>query len=1121
MVFHAETPRSLLDLMSRCLARIRDVRARHWLIFPSRGRAESVLENWARLSGIASHAQEVELRELIEQAAAGSGSRFNFERLRLAVAAALPEVREHPECPVPRDVALQPLSAAVLSWADLLARSIDETMLCRLPQARWNPGSFLEALVKHTVVAHALQAHIGFIEEECFAASTSEWAQAWHARGGVPHLWIQLDAGLPTMEWERFQLFVRSLAEHHAEKIHLFALSPSTEYWGESILRRGRATSHAGASAEDADFYPGGLLWAFGGRSQDLHRQLAGSFFAEGNGGSFQESPEARRDLLGKLQESCRRAAALPENELLEPPTADDSFTVHSAHNTLRELEICRDRILQALRDLPDLRYEDILILLANPKHQAPLLEAALRTGEESRRGLPFRLTGAGRSAPGSLYQGLLLLLRKLRGRLGLEDVQALLEEPTVGAKFALAPGDERDGNPISWLRDAGFRWGLSREHRREVQGLDEVRWSLEWALQRLGMGAVMTRQKLREKVRVSEDAPESVPLDRAAGLEIQKLAQLAHFVSELEVGRRAWSSGRTRSVEEWNALVRDLVDTFFDCSDTLAEQQWARLQNVILPGVKQAADGLAMEFLPDAYIRMLEEKLDAHADSGARGPGGIRVADLRKAAGLPARMILIAGLEEGEFPRQDLRPKWHPLAQGRKVGDISLREADRHALLLAVLACEDRLVITYQGSSDEDSKQRPPSTALSDLLQAAGGVLCGGLEGIAGQVFHHDLNHFSPNGFQAGAKAGRGNQLACDYQGAEVLQSRVGLPAYRGPWASPLAPLAQSDPAAATVPISRFTLLLTEPAKLFLHRLGIILPEQEAALPSGDLLEFHNLSRWELRDEMLSHWVEGHGMDALCSAWETAGRLPRGLIGSAAWGELLSQLPPAPVPPWSLDNRIACDFHIPLSSSSVDGGVAVLGGRLRTGWYGASSGGTAHWYTASSKKQKTLFQFRMESLALAAGGGKGASEPTWRETLAHFQKGETVSMQLPSPEMAAELLGALQPLFRLAHCLPLPFWPDIFEELVADGSFASTPTQEVLEEALRQAFEKWQTAPRNGGKAPAEAPTTRYVFRGCENPFEWAPQAEAAAFLPSANAPLSWRIMEFIRGWCESAPMR
>ena len=99
MLHLAETHTTLLDEIARQLAGVRDVRARHWLIFPRKGLREAALHRWARVSGIASHSQEVELRELVEQASGGGSARFDVECLRWTVASALDDLKSDPRFP--------------------------------------------------------------------------------------------------------------------------------------------------------------------------------------------------------------------------------------------------------------------------------------------------------------------------------------------------------------------------------------------------------------------------------------------------------------------------------------------------------------------------------------------------------------------------------------------------------------------------------------------------------------------------------------------------------------------------------------------------------------------------------------------------------------------------------------------------------------------------------------------------------------------------------------------------------------------------------------------------------------------------------------------------------------
>ena len=448
MLHLAETHLTLLDEIARQLACIREVRARHWLIFPRKGLREATLHRWAQVSGIASHSQEVELRELIEQASGGGSARFDVERLRWTIAAALPGLQDRPEFPLPREASLNPIDATVLNSATQLARAIHETLLCRTGDRIWPEGSFLAALVAAPPVAELLKTHPGLQSEAEFAASARAWMESWRSKGGLPHLWILLDAGLPAGLFLRLQQLLKSLHDEAPEHIHLFAMAPSRDYWADLPIKakaKGRAKSQIPVGTADQDSCepaPGGLLWAFGRASQDLQRQLADTFMAVGDGGADLDSHEPPDSLLGRLQTSCRTAAHLPP-EALRPLAHDDaSLTVHATHTLLRELEVCRDRILQAFQELEGLRHEEILILLANPREQAPLIEAALGGGSEAR--LPFRVVGGGGLVPSPFAASLLQVLECLQGRLTLNEVQELLENPLIADRFDL---DEAEGD--------------------------------------------------------------------------------------------------------------------------------------------------------------------------------------------------------------------------------------------------------------------------------------------------------------------------------------------------------------------------------------------------------------------------------------------------------------------------------------------------------------------------------------------------------------------------------------------------------------------------------------------------------------------------------------------------
>ena len=1134
MLHLAETHRTLLDEIARQLASIREVRARHWLVFPRKGLREATIHRWAQISGIASHSQEVELRELIEQASGGGSARFDVERLRWTIAAALPGLQDRPEFPLPREASLNPIDATVLASATQLARAIHETLLCRTGDRIWPEGSFLAALVAETPVAELLKTHPGLQTEAEFTASARAWMESWRSKGGLPHLWILLDAGLPAGLFLRLLQLLKCLQAEAPDRIHLFAMAPSRDYWADLPIKskaKGRAKSDFSVRTAEQDSCepaPGGLLWAFGRASQDLQRQLADTLMAVGDGGADLDSHEPPDSLLGRLQTSCRTAAHLPP-EALRPLADDDaSLTVHATHTLLRELEVCRDRILQAFQELEGLRHEEILILLANPREQAPLIEAALGGGSEPR--LPFRLVGGGGLVPSPFAASLLQVLECLQGRFTLNEVQELLENPLIADRFDLNESEGDGPTLVEWLQDAQFRWGLTPEHRRLYQEIPESRWNLFWALRRLGLGGLVAEGRRDAVLAASEDTPATVPLERTNGLGLALLARLARFATRLSEARNLWGSADPRSIADWNQTLGTIVRECLSTRLGNAAAHAAALHRDILEPLSRAAHP-TLPLEASAYLRLLAEKLPALSDSGSRGSGGITVADLRHYAGVPARVVIVAGLDDGIFPKSDDRPSWHPLTLKPATGDPSARDSDRHCLLLAIVACQERLILSYRGHSDEDGKERPPSTALSDLLEAVDQTTPTGPNARTpatpsardALTFHHPLNGFSAQAFGADRPASARGLRTSDHAAAVALRHRLGFPPYPGPWSSPALPAEMGwNPSLADL-----RTVLDQPQRLYASRLGLQLPEEVESARGEDLIDPDGLERWGLRDRFLTARLEGLDPDALVSVLTVSGSLPRGKLGESLLAKTLSELPEVPV--FSAGDRLTETLSFRLVESALqpdsDQNSWTLEGPPRARWYRRSGEAIAWQFFASKSsdagdyRRQLLFAF--DALALAAS--MPASNPHPLTEARCVGLNSTWTMPMPSPDQARLHLLQLVRLTRLARRWPLPFWPKTTGVALKKGKKSTESTSENTSgfpvshdpvKVLEAAFAQWTSETEdNSGGADRGLPATRALFRGCENPYEWSPEG-LPEWLLHPGTPLAWRLMVEIESW-------
>jgi exodeoxyribonuclease V gamma subunit len=1066
----AESTAPLLERMARDLTACRDPWARHWLVLAGSGRSEWLQRRWARIAGVAAHSQIVPLRSVIEQAASPEEKAFSRDRLVLAVAQALPSLADRIP-PLPIGTRCTPVDARVLSWSEQLADAIDLSLLCRDGANRWGRSSFLGELAEHPAVRAALAGHLGTLDSEAFRGAAQRWIDQWSQRGGVPRLWIQLDAGLP-------QVILRCLGdliELIPNQVHLSLLSPSRSFWGDLRTRR------RWADGQDA----GPVLTCLGRQAQDLHNQAIDRFLCHGSGGEELPSNAAKDSLLGRLQACCHNAAA-PE---VKHPIADDdlSFTVHACRSPLRELEICRDRILQAMAEDETLVANDILILLANPTVLAPLASAALAP-------LPVRVLGLGGALVSPVASGLRRLLKTLTGRLGLADLQALIEEPLILERFGFA------GNGpvlLEWLEQAGFRWGLDARQRAEAQGEGESRWDLTFALRRLGLGAVVRGE---ERDGIVDGA---APLERAAGLSTALLAQLALFATALYEARQAWVGGvtdgearRGKPLSQWCEHLTDWCNRFFGEGNPVVSEHRTQLINSIIPSLEAAAPaGLMLQ--SDAVLRLLDKPLESLSSGHGSGSGGITVADLRHYAGTPARMLLVVGLGSDTFPHHEDRPGWHPLASSRRTGDPDRREADRHALLLALLGCGERLVLTYQGGSDADGKERPPATPLADLLVAVDEVATR----IDGQMvsqdilIRHGLNGFSPNACATTTRPVARSFLASDYAGAKRLLERD----RSGPktlWSHALPPPEHPLP----LTFRELCDLVEEPCRIFVRRLGLRLPEELDKPSQLDALALDHLARWSLRDRLLQCRLTGGDVQSLRLRAEATGELPRGRYGDAIWDQTVGELP-------AITDQDLTAF---VRSLPLMIGDRVITATLPAGWY-RNEQGTVVYCSASSYSNKKLLQIKIGLLCLSLAEGTRAMQ-IWF-------KNQKRAKTLIAPETArsSALLAELCRLYQLAERLPLPFWPETYARMrgLVDKAKKVQPAEVVPEQILMAAWSMWadSNAVGQAGSPESRLLATRACFRGLDDPFAWTPDL-TVDWLPQPGASLAWRLFCFVSEW-------
>ncbi len=1091
------TPQALLSKMADDLSAVQDPWARQWLILPGAGRAEWVQQRWSDARGIASRSQHLSVRAVVELVAAQAAHLFSdeaeaysLEALTLAIADLLPEI---PNTPLPDRDKLPYIDGPALSWAQHIADAIDMGLLCRFDQTdtsaqRFADDSFLQWICKQANIAPLLAAHIGSLDDEIFSAATKEWLRSWEKKGGCPHLWIQLDTGLPTVLMQRLNHMLSLLPADH---VHLYLLEPSSLFWGD--LSTGRKTLYW----NDED-NAGPLLSPFGRRLQDLHNQAI-DLWDSGGDGFYTDAPPADT-LLGRLQRCSLQDPDIPWDTdtcgIL--PANDHSFSVHSCRSPLRELEICRDRILQAMHEDSHLRAEEIVVLLASPSDYAPLVTAAFQPQAQHDLHIPFRTLSLNGASNSSIAEAIQLILQALAGRFTQEQFLSLIEHPLIAERFGFDnAGTSGDDNLLNWVQNACFRWGLNRTHRQHYQAHNDERWSLAFALQRLVLGAICDYNR-----QTTDTIEGHVPLSRASGLKVQSLAALAALLEQLIHMREQWADTQPASLATWSERTAHILEQLLGDGGRNEQQQRATLINSILPQLERCAPE-NIQVNASAFKRLLIPQLDDVTANMSNGVGGVTVASLSSYAGTPAKMIVVCGLGNDRFPRVDDRPDWHPLASSRAWGDPSMRDDDRHNILLCVLAAAQRFVCTYEGGSDNDDKIRPPSTPLADLIDAA--LQCCKSVDNDKKIFcfEHGLNGFSPQAHQAQASVQTRSFLASDSTHAQTLIAAP--PPAQGLWR-------QALPLPKNIHIHRRTLkdLINQPCKLFAAELGLHFSEEKISPEQGDRLTIDNLEAWGIRSRLLRSRLlhtDSHNDEHIFRQVQASGELPPGLLGETVWNTVQEK-----TPNWDGSTLTALQHQedLPLLSYRINTQTESLWARDETG--------ALHFFTVSSfalpKTKKSapteygspFIQMCIDLLLFAV------QEQIQPSATLHYGTSEE-HISLTTTQTPEELLHTLIQLIPLAQAAPIPMDKQLFTTLSKESD---------SEKALHNAMHHWSEGNSfAGGTSPAKDEAIhRLCFRQLENPFTWlgpddpSYQSACNAMLPDPSFPLAWRFAQALHQW-------
>ncbi len=397
--------------------------------------------------------------------------------------------------------------------------------------------------------------------------------------------------------------------------------------------------------------------------------------------------------LLAQLQNDLAQGVSLPVSRVLP---RDDSISIHACHSRMREVEVAKNQLLDSLEKHPQLQVHEIAIVAPNIHDYAPYLQAVLND-------IPHSIASSHLPIGQAVCTAFLQFLNVCDSRFGWQTVLELLEHPSIYPSFDLSIDDVCILK--HWLLQTEVRWGQAATHKSqfELPPLQENTWQA--SLERLLMGyAVNDEHTFVAGI---------LPYKHLEGSAAQALGGLCDFVQLLFTASRDLQQPHT--LPDWSEQCRYYATHLFAHLNPLDQQPLYAL----LAKLSETLTTPQPHLLTLAVIKAwLSDQLTTSTAASGLLRGQLTCCSINAVRGVPFQVIIVLGMNEGEFPRNQHAPAFDLIAQFPRRTDFNPRSDQRQQFLQLLFAAQQQLILTYQGQSLAQNQIIPPAVVVSELVE-------------------------------------------------------------------------------------------------------------------------------------------------------------------------------------------------------------------------------------------------------------------------------------------------------------------------------------------------------------------------------------------------------------------
>lgn len=398
----------------------------------------------------------------------------------------------------------------------------------------------------------------------------------------------------------------------------------------------------------------------------------------------------------------------------------DGSIQIHSSCTRLREVEALYDRLvgimLEHAKEDDPITAGDIIVMAPDILEYEPFIKMVFQ-GSESQ--LDVHVMDLNIPAQNLLVQSFMHLLAMPGSRWDAVTILQLFEYPAFQRRQQLTHEDidqVRD-----WIKDAGISWGSDGEHRNELLQRDHCAHEMteqassgtwEFGIARLLSGLAIQASSDEDSVMMHVH-----PL-KVVATQSDLLGKLIRLLHSLREDLRPLSDGSSFTLKDWASYLQCLYQAYFSEDGNEAND----FQNSILAPLNALRS--ASRYFPNEKFTFASIKKHLDSELSQKSAiyreshlNAVRFCSLIPMRTIPAKVIVLLGMQEGCYPRRDQTVSLNLLTGHAKADYFpSQTEFDRYLFLEALLSARRYFILSHLGYSQKDLKELAPSLLVTEL---------------------------------------------------------------------------------------------------------------------------------------------------------------------------------------------------------------------------------------------------------------------------------------------------------------------------------------------------------------------------------------------------------------------